>query len=996
MTPKQQPAAHFVQIGLRPGALDVRGAQIRAQAADLGIDTGLVQVSRVYALDVRLAPEQLLSAATSAWLDRLQEVARVDELVAPGQAWILISRLPGVTDDEGRTAHDSLAAALPALALGREQRVFSMRLYAFEEALAEDALRRLGDKLLGNPMVDHVLCSQQPLRGVWLPRVHLPKPPAETPIDLSVPDEALLALSRNRGLNLNLPEMRAIAEHYGTEAPDRAAAGLGQGPTECELEVFAQTWSEHCKHKEFNAVIDMSMGMGPRARSWRVDSLFKTYIAGATQKIREKYQAIGQDWMITVFSDNAGVVEFDQEHLFVLKVETHNSPSALDPVGGAMTGVLGNNRDAFGTGKGGARLLFNTNVLCFAPADWSQPLLPGQLHPKRIADGVVSGIEQAGNKSGVPTVNGAVVFDRRYAGKPLVYCGTGALLPRTYPNGPAWHKDIQPGDCIVVVGGRVGKDGIHGATFSSGELTDAVAGSVVQIGSPMTQKLVSDFLEEACSCGLIAGCTDNGAGGLASSVGELATHTSGADIELAHIPRKYEGLQPWEVLLSEAQERMTLAVRPADLPALRLLAVRRGVEATEIGHFTQSGLFEVRWLGRHIARLSLDFLHHGVPRKHLIAQWMPVARREPELGPVDGTAALVRLLGSPNIASRERVIRQYDHEVKGKTVVKPLMGELGIAPQDAAVVRAHFGGWQGVAVASGLCPKFGDLDPYEMSAGAFDEAVRSLVSVGVPLPMPGERPSWSACDNFCVPDSVFHPELNPDGKKKLGQLVRMCEALYDMSVLFDVPMTSGKDSMKNDFRAGGQKISVPPTVLYTMVARMADVRRAITSEWKAAGDLIYLVGETHNELGGSELYSLYDQLGAHVPKVRAQDAKRRYLALGKAQQAGLVQSSHDCSDGGLAVCLAECCIGSGLGASIFLAADGLSDLAWLFAESHSRLIVSVRRADAEPFEALMDGDAALLGATTLEPLLTVTRAGEHLVVAQVDALTAAWRSGGPG
>lgn len=974
-------APTFVQVRWLPGARDVRGQAVQRKALALGIDTGHVAVSRVYALSVAIATHVLQRVAAGTLADAVLERVHVNRLVGRGRCSLLVSRLPGVTDDEGRAAQRVLQAALPSGQWPAEQWVFAQWMYVFERPLPEDALLRLGCEALGNPLIHHFACHAGLPTTVRLPAVTLPAQPAQRTVPLDGNDSALQTISNAGGLNLNLSEMHAIRDHF---------AGLGRWPSECELEVLAQTWSEHCKHKEFNALIDMQLG----DFRYQVDSLFKTHIRGPTEAIRAKYAKTGEDWMLTVFSDNAGVVELDAERLFVLKVETHNSPSALDPVGGAMTGVLGNNRDAFGTGKGGARLWFNTNVLCFGHRDYAKALLPGQLHPARIANGVVDGIEQAGNKSGVPTVNGAIVYDDRYSGKPLVYCGTGAILPRHYPNGPAWIKDIVPGHRIVVVGGKVGQDGIHGATFSSGEMNDKISRSVVQIGSPITQKLCSDLLEEACSLGLVAGATDNGAGGLSSSVGELATYSGGASIELAQVPCKYPGLEPWEILLSESQERMTLAIRPDNVAAFLQLAALRDVEATDIGTFTADGRLSVTYQGAAVADLDLHFLHDGVPRKHLQAHWIAPIAHEPSLEPIDWHAALLRLLASPNICSRESVIRQYDHEVKGKTIVKPLMGEHGLAPQDAAVLRAGFDTWVGVAVASGICPKFGDLDPYAMAAGAFDEAIRSLVSVGAKLPQPGEAPSWSACDNFCVPDSVFHPTGNPDGHQKLGQLVRMCEALQAMSLHFDVPMTSGKDSMKNDFRSGGVKISVPPTVLFTVVARMPDVRRAITSEFKAPGDVIFVVGRTYDELGGSEFYKLHGHLGAHVPQVRPDAAKTGYMRLQQAQEAGLVASSHDCSDGGLAVCVAECCIGGNAGAQLQLPYDALSSQAWMFGESHSRLVVSIASAQADQFAALLGDCAQRLGSVTARRQLVVNRGRAVLAKWPVAALTAAWRTGG--
>ena len=431
--------------------------------------------------------------------------------------------------------------------------------------------------------------------------------------------------------------------------------------------------------------------------------------------MRRRLQADGADWLVKVFADNAGVVRIDDERLFVFKVETHNTPSALDPYGGAITGILGNNRDPLGTGKGGGRLLFNTDVLCFGPPDYSAPLLTGQLHPQRVFAGVRRGIEDGGNKSGIPTVNGAIVFDDRYAGKPLVFCGTGSVMPAAYRGRPSWEKEAAPGDLIVMAGGRVGKDGIHGATFSSVEIDQHSPRQAVQIGSPITQKFVADFMEVACAEGLVSCATDCGAGGLSSSVGELAIISGGARVQLEAVPLKYAGLRPWEIFLSEAQERMTLVVAPQHWDRLAELAAEHEVELTDIGAFTATGVLEVAFGESPVACLDLEFLHHGVPRKHLEAEWIPPTVAEPALPPdLDHGDTLLRLLGTLDICSREPVIRQYDHEVKGKTVVKPLMGPSGVAPQDAAVLRLDFDDYRGIAVSCGIAPRYGDIDAYHI------------------------------------------------------------------------------------------------------------------------------------------------------------------------------------------------------------------------------------------------------------------------------------------
>ncbi|MDB5270288.1 MAG: phosphoribosylformylglycinamidine synthase, partial [Hymenobacter sp.] len=682
--------------------------------------------------------------------------------------------------------------------------------------------------------------------------------------------------------------------------------------------------------------------------------------------------------------------------LFVWKVETHNSPSAIDPYGGAITGILGNNRDPLATGIGGARLLFNTNVLCFGNPEFEGQLLTGQLHPRRILEGVRKGIEDGGNKSGVPTVNGAIVFDDRYAGKPLVYCGTGAVMPMQFAGLDSWEKKIDAGDRIIMAGGRVGKDGIHGATFSSIELDETAPATAVQIGSPITQKLAMDFLMLAARRGLLKCSTDNGAGGLSSSVGELAGISGGAVVELERVPLKYPGLRPWEIFVSESQERFTLVVEPGKMAEITALGQEMEVELTDIGHFTADGFLDVRFDGAPVARLNMHFLHEGVPRKILEAEWTKPAAAEPEIPTAtDYTETLTQLLGSLNICSRESVIRQYDHEVKGRTIVKPLMGATGQAPQDAAVVRFNFESWEGVAVSNGIIPRYGDLDAYHMSAGAFDEGVRQIIAVGGKLPnlTPGDGIFWSVNDNFCVPDSVYDPVINPDGKQKLAKLVRMCEALRDATAAYCIPLTSGKDSMKNDFKADGVKISVPPTVLYSMTAKMEDVRRAITSDFKQADDVVYLLGETHDELGGSEFYALHGQLGANVPKVDFEKAKALYTLVGQANDQALIQSCHDLSDGGLAVALAETTFGYGYGATVELPESGLPLATQLFSESHSRFLATVAPEDAVAFEQLLGNRATRLGHVTLDGQLTVRHAGQTVISANTATLRAAWTNG---
>ena len=992
---------HTIQLTLKPGQHDGDGQRVaEAAARHLGLATGRVRSAALYTVRYPLTETQLHDFATRCLADPVLHDVRLNELTAtPGFAtYILVARRPGVTDDEGTSAQNALADLLNEPLDVHTQHIFSKKLYLLENDLPETDLRRIAEELLGNKLINWLEVGRV-ADGI---RDYTPRPGggAEAITEVvsltGLSDAALQQLSKDNIYALNLEEMRAVRDYFAapeTQA-ERQAAGLPADPTDCELEIIAQTWSEHCKHKEFSALInykDLATG-----EVKQVDSLFKTYIKDATSEVDRQLRANGNDWLVKVFSDNAGAVRINADSLFVWKVETHNSPSAIDPYGGAITGILGNNRDPLATGIGGARLLFNTNVLCFGNPEYDGPLLTGQLHPRRILEGVRKGIEDGGNKSGVPTVNGAIVFDDRYAGKPLVYCGTGAVMPMQFAGLDSWEKKIDAGDRIVMAGGRVGKDGIHGATFSSIELDETAPATAVQIGSPITQKLAMDFLLLAARRGLLKCSTDNGAGGLSSSVGELAGISGGAVVALEKVPLKYPGLRPWEIFVSESQERFTLVVEPGKMAEITALGQEMEVELTDIGHFTADGILDVRFDGAPVARLNMAFLHEGVPRKVLEAEWTKPEASEPKIAASpDYTDTLTQLLGSLNICSRESVIRQYDHEVKGRTIVKPLMGATGQAPQDAAVVRFNFESWEGVAVSNGIIPRYGDLDAYHMSAGAFDEGVRQIIAVGGKLPnlTPGDGIFWSVNDNFCVPDSVYDPATNPDGKQKLAKLVRMCEALRDATAAYCIPLTSGKDSMKNDFKADGVKISVPPTVLYSMTAKMEDVRRAVTSDFKQADDVVYLLGETYDELGGSEFYALHGQLGANVPQVRFEQAKALYTLVGEANERALIQSCHDLSDGGLAVALAEATFGYGYGAEIDLPETGLALPTLLFSESHSRFLATVAPEDVVAFEGVLGRRATRLGRVTPDGQLSVRHAGQAVIGANTAVLRAAWTHG---
>jgi phosphoribosylformylglycinamidine synthase subunit PurSL len=981
-----------IEVSFKPEYRDPLGESVqRGIVEDLGLSVDQVRTIEVYTIDAELSAQELERLRRELFTDPIIQESSASSRLARDFSWIIeVGFLPGVTDNVGKTAREGIEAVL-GRELAPEAAVYTSRQYLLTGRLRRDEVERVASDLLANSLV-----QRWEIRGIedWaegydtnlgVPKVRVTEPPRVESIALNLSDAGLLQLSDSRMLALSLDEMRAIQRYYQNPARsiERRRLGLSEWPTDVELETLAQTWSEHCKHKIFNAHIRYTDEQGCIQE---IDSLFNTFIARATEEISRRV-----DWLVSVFHDNAGVIRLNADWNLSMKVETHNTPSALDPYGGALTGIVGVNRDPFGTGKG-CQLLFNTDVLCFAPPDYSKPLPPRLMHPKRVFRGVHRGVKDGANQSGIPDINGAILFDERFLGKPLVFCGTGGIMPARLHGQPAHEKRANPGDLIVMVGGRIGKDGIHGATFSSQELRQDSPVSAVQIGDPITQKKMFDFLLEARDQGLYSAITDNGAGGLSSSVGEMARDSHGCELNLDAAPLKYAGLQPWEILVSEAQERMTLAVPPEHLDAFLALAARRGVEATVLGRFTASGVFHVRYDGQTVAYLDMDFLHNGLPQMHLTATWQPPAAHEPHLPePRDYADTLCTMLSRLNICSKEAWVRQYDHEVQGMSVVKPFVGLHNDGPSDAAVLRPLLDSHLGLVVANGICPRYGDLDTYHMVACAIDEAVRNVVAVG------GRVGRIAGLDNFCWPDPILAP-TNPDAEYKLAQLVRANQALYDYCRAYDLPCISGKDSMKNDYRMGETKISIPPTVLFSVLGVIDDVTKVVTMDAKRPGDMVYVLGATRHELGGSEYYDLLGHLGNHVPRVDAATARRLYEALSAAMAQGLVASCHDCSDGGLGVALAETAFAGGFGLQVDLrcvpGANELRDDVTLFSETPSRFVVTVRAQHMAAFETFLQGLSwAAVGQVTDTPAIQVVgRSGALLIDAGIERLKAAWQA----
>lgn len=958
-----------IEITVKPSVRDVIGLKSAQKIRDeLKIETA-IHFSDVYNFAGNESDEDLRRLAEDVFIDSIAQQYSTKPIF--GDLWrVEIGYLPGVTDNVGKTAREACREKNNV-----DCEIYYTRLYSIENV--DGATCRKIAAMLHNPLVEKARIFP-PGADIppYLPRVLIKHEPKVEHISLHMSQERFEQLAKQRMLALSPEEFKQIKAYFRNERfiKQREAVGLSNKITDVELECIAQTWSEHCKHKIFNARISYSEDGTPHA----INSIFKTFIRGATEQVKKPY-------IVSVFKDNGGIIKFTHNYDVAVKVETHNAPSALDPYGGALTGVLGVQRDVLGTGIGACPVA-NIDVLCFGCLD-TREVPKGVLHPKVIYEGVVKGIEDGGNKMGIPTVNGSIVFHDGFACRPLVYAGTIGILPSEIGGRKTAEKKIEPGYLIVVAGGRVGKDGIHGATFSSQQIDESIPQSVVQIGDPFTQKKVLDFILEARDLLLYEAITDNGAGGLSSSVGELAQLSSGCELQLADCPLKYPGLDPWEILLSESQERMTLAVKQENIEKLKEVAKKHDVEISVLGRFTNSKKFHVLYGDQTVAYLDLKFLHQGVPQYELKAEWKKLMYPEPKMVDLPLNELLFRLLSSPNITSREAVIRRYDHEVKGMGVVKPLM----VGPADAAVIRPLYDSNEGLVIAHGICPKYVQ-DGYVMAQLAFDEAVRNAIAVGAKFGY------MAALDNFSWPDPIVSNKT-PDGKQKLGNLVRAALALYDCATAYDIPFISGKDSMKNDYYDGERKYSIPPTLLITVVGKIDDISRACTAEFKQPGDIIYIIGTTTGELGSSEYYCLFGGIGNNPPKANFDEHIPIYKKLSDAMEEGIVASAHDISDGGLVVAFAESAIYRGFGAEIDIQKmpnSTADERALLFSESPGRFIVSVRQENAERFEQKMHGAVfSRIGRVRGDKRLIVKYSERVLINEDIEVLRAAHLKGLP-
>ncbi|KPK78194.1 MAG: phosphoribosylformylglycinamidine synthase [Phycisphaerae bacterium SM23_30] len=956
---------HRIEIFTKSDYQDVPGQEVLTDIRQLGISTvEEVQAIKVFLLGGDFDQAGLERIARELLADPISQECHLGRSAAPpglAQATLIEVHLkPGVTDPVA----DSTRMALADMGL-KVKSVRTARKYIVLGHINEKQKQIIAQKILANDCIEEVIFGTD----------SEPPSPHTKPYQLRIinipmrqlDDQQLQKISDQMDLFLNLKEMQTIQQYYQK---------LKRDPTDVELEMLAQTWSEHCVHKTFRSTIEFTETNGVGEKTIVIENLLKSTIVRATREL-------DKPWCISVFEDNAGVVEFDENYGICFKVETHNHPSAIEPYGGAATGIGGVIRDPMGTGLG-SKPIANTDIFCFAPPDMRLEDLPiGVLHPRRVMKGVVAGVRDYGNRMGIPTVNGAVLFDERYLGNPLVYCGNIGLIPRQMCFGSA-----RSGDLILMVGGRVGRDGIHGATFSSGEMThehETVFSHAVQIGNPIVEKKMLDTLLAARDENLYVAITDCGAGGLSSAVGEMGAKL-GAVVDLEKVPLKYQGLSYTEIWISEAQERMVIAVPPENLERIKEIFAGEDVEATVVGQYTADKKLHLRYNGQTVGELDMEFLHEGLPKYTRQAIWNAPKVQEPELTEKeDYTDDLKAVLSGFNVASKEWVIRQYDHEVQGGSTIKPLVGADNDGPGDASVLRPVLSRDQGIAIGCGICPQYSDIDPYWMALAAIDEAVRNVVAVG------GNPERIAILDNFCWGNCN-----KPD---RLGSLVKAAQGCYDAAVAFGTPFISGKDSLNNEFQTqDGQTINIPGTLLISAMAIVDDVNRCVTMDAKRPGNVILIVGETKNELGGSQYYQLNGKLGANVPKVNLNAAPKVIAAVAAAIKQGLVVACHDCSEGGLAVALAEMAFAGGVGIEANLTRVPVSrDVSradqTLFGESATRFLME---APPENFGRL----AQLLGnmrfgeigmVTDNSRLIIKTTGGQAVIDADIYKLKEAWQ-----
>lgn len=986
-----------LEIRLKKELMDAEGAGIRRKSRQyFGFEVDNIRVIRVLTINSDLNQKQLGQIQRQIFTNPVTEESSYSPISHDFDWLIWIGFRPGVRDTAGSTAAEAVEDLL-GMEFRPDQAIYTSKLYEINGNLSEKQVHKIAGDLLANVVIQQwKIYSKKdwlPDEGIGLlvPRVILDHEPRVNTVSIQS-NEKLKEMSLKRNLALQDRDIPVIRKYFLKEdvLNERKKAGLGL-PTDVELEYISQARSDHCNHNTFRGLFryhDLATG-----DTETVDNLFKSCIEAPTLKIMEE-----KDWVVSVLWDNAGVGRFDDDNYYVITGETHNSPSNMEAYGGAITGIVGIYRDPMGTGKG-SKLILGMYGYCVGHREYHGELTP-HLHPRRLLDGIIEGVRDGGNKSGIPTPFGLLLFDETYLGKCLVFVTAMGIMPARIGDESSHKKTTSPGDLIVMSGGRVGKDGIHGVTAASESYSEHTPAGHVQIGDPYTQKKMHDFLIEARDEGLISFITDNGGGGLSSSIGESALFSNGCRVDLDKVPLKYEGLDQWEIWVSESQERMTIAVTPENLGRFMELSKRHAVESTVIGKYNDSGYLRLDYKGKICAYIRMDLLKSDFPQWEFDAEWIPPELRgltEPVISePRHHGSVLKAILSRPNICSRNWIARQYDSEVQGGSVIKPMVGKSRDMPTDAAVVRPVLDSGRGIAVSQALCPFYSEIDTYHMTAATIDEAVRRVLAVG------GNPEHLGGVDNFCWPTIEYHPEKNPDGKYKAAQLVRANWALRDCCLAYGIPLLSGKDSMYIDGNLEGRfgerrKVSGMPTLLFTVCSVIEDITSCITMDAKFPGDLVYVLGETKNEMGGSEYYQMMGSKGLNAPVTNPKELRPQYIALYKAIQAGLVSSCHAVSRGGLAVHLAMVAMGGELGMDINISrvpsASRLHISQTLYSESCGRFITTVAPEKREDFEKIFsDTKTANIGVVTEPPRFFIKDDGGKTVIDEkIPTLKDSWK-----
>ena len=944
---------------------DPRSNKLLQDAHALGINSvSKIKCSDIYFIEGKLSNDTILKLKEQVLFDPVTQEIEYETIDSTRNSSLDLDKniviietalLPGVTDAVAK----QIIRASKIIGLKDVNNVATGNRYLIEVNTPDiESLNFIAKKLLCNPIVQrYTINTIDPV---------FPKPPESTgnieKINIrDMSDEKLMELSKNRLSALDIYEMRAIQKYY---------ISIDRDMTDIEFEMIAQTWSEHCVHKTFSALIEYEDEDGNKTV---IDNLLKTYIRAATEEINAQ-------WVLSAFVDNAGIIEFDDRNEISFKVETHNHPSAIEPFGGANTGIGGVIRDVIGVS---AKPIAATDVLCFGPQDIEYDQLQDNiLHPRRIQSGVVSGIEDYGNKIGIPTVNGAVLYDNAYTANPLVFCGCVGIAPKgSHPCNP------KSGDHLIILGGRTGRDGLRGATFSSMTMdakTGEVSGASVQIGAPITEKGLIDVITKARDLNIYTAITDCGAGGLSSAIGEM-TKDHGSEVELGNVQLKYPGLAPWEIWLSEAQERMILAVPEEQLYKLEKLCEIHEVELTDAGKITNTGKQKILYKDQVVLELSNEFLHKGIPQKKLIAKKDQSHNLDvkdyDQSNDINYEDILLKLLSHPNIASKESIIRVYDHEVMGGTIVKPTTGIFMDGPSDGCVLKPiHTSGKNGVILTNGINAEFGKIDPYRMALSVIDEAIRNCIAVG------GDPDRIAILDNFCWGD--------PKNPQTLASLVDAARGCYDAATYFKTPFISGKDSLNNEFIGkDGLSYAIPPTLLISAIGIIDDITKAMTMDLKTSGNPVYLLGEISPHFAGSHFSKICNhkiiKTYYDVPEIPIY-SKDLYRKLYQANKKGLVLSCHDCSEGGLSITSAEMCIGGRKGMLLDLQSkDPIIDL---FSENNGCLLVEIDNNQTAEFEKIFRNlPFKRIGQVTDNPHLIFTNYDHTIIDLSIDTLIKFWK-----